>query len=79
MDTLFAAVFLLLLHAPDGQAIEINPHEVSSIREPPKGHDHVQKDVHCVVFMTNGKFIGVVEDCKTVVDRFEDALKEAPK
>jgi hypothetical protein len=74
---LYLVLHLLLVHAPDGQVIEINPHEISSIREPRNTEgQHWQKDVHCILSMTNGKFIAVVEDCNTVTERFEEALKE---
>jgi len=34
-----------------------------------------QRRERCFLSMTNGKFIGVVETCPTVVDRFEAALE----
>jgi len=63
-----AALHLILVHAPDGQMIEVNPHEISSIREPRESEGHFQKNVNCVLWMTNGKFIGVVEECDAILD-----------
>jgi hypothetical protein len=67
----FVVAHLILVHAPDNQIIEINPHEISSIREPRDAEGYWQKNVRCVLSMTNGKFIAVVEDCKTVVEMVE--------
>jgi len=66
---------LLLVHGPGGQMIEINPREVSSIREI-RGADkgHFQEGIKCLVIMTNGKFIGTIEDCKTIIDQVQEAL-----
>ena len=68
---------LVLVHLPGGDEIEINPNEVSTLREPrsvTEGHFH--KDVHCLIVMTNGKFIGAVEDCRTVRMMVEMATEE---
>lgn len=59
---------LILVHGSGGQRIELNVHEISSITEP-RTKDHFGKDVLCVIFMTNGKFIGVVETCKEITDK----------
>ena len=69
------AVRLILLHAPDGQEIELNPREISSIREPREEDRQVHHDINCIVTMTNGKFFGVIENCKDVVEKFEKALE----
>ena len=60
------ALHLILVHVPGGDEIQLNPAEVSSIRDPRDIPGHFAKDVHCVIVMTNGKFIGAVEDCRTV-------------
>lgn len=68
---LLALVFLEL-HGPTGQVLELNPAEISSLREPldlTLGHRHWVKGTNCVVVMTNGGFIGVTEDCSTVVHK----------
>jgi hypothetical protein len=70
------ALHLLLVHAPDGQAIQVNPGEISSIREPRDTEgQHWQKGVRCILSMTNGKFIAVVEDCPAIVEAMEKALQ----
>jgi hypothetical protein len=59
------ALTLVLLTGPGGQIIEINPEEVVSIRSP-RSVDHMPKSVHCIVFTTDSKFIGVEERCPDV-------------
>jgi hypothetical protein len=64
-----------LVHGPDNQEIEINPKEISSIREV-RGADagHFREGAKCLIIMTNGKFISTVENCRTVTDRVQEAL-----
>ena len=61
------AVTLIRLTGPAGQRIDINPADVTSIREP-RGVDrgHWVAGTRCLVVMVNGKFIAVTEDCDTV-------------
>ena len=70
----FIAFHLIQLHGPDGQEVDVNPHEVASLREPgavPEGH--LPKGTRCVVIMTNGRFNSVKEDCSTVKTLVEEA------
>jgi hypothetical protein len=70
------AYLLVQLHGPNGQQIDINPHEVSSLREPQKGSDeHFAKGVRCLIKMSNGAINAVTEDCETVRRMIEE-LKE---
>lgn len=57
------ALTLVLLTGPGGQIIEINPAEVVSIRSP-RSLDHMPRSVHCIVFTTDSKFVGVEETCR---------------
>ena len=69
--TLWALLHLIQLHGPDGQTIDINPNEVSSLRAPRKTEDHFPKGTACVVIMTNGRINLVVEDCETIRNEIE--------
>jgi hypothetical protein len=62
---LLALLALIVLTGPDGQAIKVNPKSVVSLRAPRSG-EHFNKDVHCVVFTSDGKYIGVQESCDQV-------------
>lgn len=55
----------LALTGPDGQALKINPKSIASLRAPRDG-EHFNKDVRCLVFTLDGKYIGVRETCEQV-------------
>ena len=58
------ALSLIVLHGPNGQEIDINPNEVSSVRDISVATEgHFGKGVRCLLFMTNGKVIGTAETC----------------
>jgi hypothetical protein len=62
-------IHLLTLHAPNGQMIELNPAEVSSVRMPQDQAvktRHFPPTTHCIVVMTNGLFNAVMETCEQV-------------
>lgn len=60
---LAASIDLIELHSPDGSALLLNPHEITSMRAPvgptPPG-------TRCAIYMANSNAIGVREDCQTV-------------
>jgi hypothetical protein len=76
---LIAAIFVTVT-APGGNEIVVNATEISSIRQPSEvSSGHLAKDVHCVLFMTSGQSIGVVETCREVVKLLADADKRNGK
>jgi hypothetical protein len=65
---LAAAISLVELHGPTGQAITVNPAAVSSVRTPiGAAHQHWGPGTKCVLVMGNGALIAVAEDCAAVV------------
>jgi len=51
---------------PDNIHVLINSDQIVSLREP-RGQDRVvHKDAKCIVFLTDGKFIAVIEECEKV-------------
>jgi hypothetical protein len=65
---------LIQLHGPNGQAIDINPHAVSSLRDSSVvSEGHLAKGTKCLLFMSNGKTIGVSESCEEVKPMVEEA------
>jgi len=65
------ALYLIQLTGPDHQIIRINPAEVSNIRTP-RGSDHFAPGTRCLVFMTDGRPITVMETCDEVRELLED-------
>jgi hypothetical protein len=57
-------IALVRFIAPDGQRIDINPAEVTSVREPHGGQGHFVPGTNCIIVMSNGKFISVREECE---------------
>ena len=73
MDPLVAFLFhFLTLTGPDGQEIDINADQIVSIRKRREEEQHFHSDVHCLIFTSDGKFIGVRETCQIVQDRLDD-------
>jgi hypothetical protein len=60
------AVELLRFTSPDGAAIYVNPQEVVAVR-PSRPTDHFTGTVHCVMFLVDGKFVGLRETCEEVL------------
>jgi hypothetical protein len=61
------AVSLLRFTSPDGAPIYVNPEEVVAVR-PSRATDHFASTVHCVMFLVDGKFIGLQETCDQVLE-----------
>jgi len=67
------SVRFVIAHSPtNGEELAINVEQISSIRGVADADTQYQKDVNCVITMTNGKSIGVVENCR---EMFELARK----
>jgi hypothetical protein len=76
----FAALHFVFLHGPDNQQLLLNVDEISSIRDPRTAvQEHFGGQVHCIVFMTNGKFVGTAEDCNEVLQKVLEIDKEKEK
>ena len=69
----FLVVVFLELHGPNGQVIDVNPNEVSSLRVPQAGSsEHFAKGVQCIIKMTNSNINAVVETCQAVLQMIEE-------
>jgi hypothetical protein len=69
---LIAGISLVELHSPNGQRIEINPSQVSSVRQPVDiGGHQWGKGTHCILVMGNGGFIAVTERCEDVRSKLQ--------
>jgi len=73
--TTVAVLFrLVVLHARGGE-IHVNPNEVTHMRAHPPGEEHraFTEDVECMINLSDGKFVTVIETCETVRKLFEEA------
>jgi hypothetical protein len=71
-----ALLYLIFVHGPEGQEVQLNINEISSIRQPREAEGHFSADVRCLVFMTNGKFVGTTETCHEVVGKIAQVEKQ---
>jgi hypothetical protein len=70
---IFLVVVFLELHGPNGQTIDVNPNEITSLRMPQtSASDHFPKGTHCIIKMTNGNINAVVETCQVVLQMIEE-------
>jgi hypothetical protein len=63
---------------PNGQDIALNPEQVVTVRPKSKIADdaaHLHGAIRCLIHTTDGKFVGVLEDCDTVQTRLEGAKR----
>ena len=74
MNAIVASV-LLLLHGPDGVEVRISPDQVTHLRSAKPGaakNDKIfPEHVNCMVNLTDGKFVTVVETCEHVQKMLE--------
>ena len=60
-------VALIVLHGPDGQRIELNPHAIVTIRDNrDTSESYFALGVRCLIHTTDGKIVHVVETCADV-------------
>lgn len=69
-----AATYLLLLHAPDGHQVLINPDQIVSLHS--KKTDKLENKLfvpgaECMVNTADGKFLAVIEPCSTIEQTLE--------
>lgn len=61
-------VLMILLHAPGGVEVTVLPNQITSLRDPPKGERgiHFPPEANCLLGLTDGKQLPVVETCAKV-------------
>jgi hypothetical protein len=73
-QALIVASGLIVLHAPDGHEVFINPGEVTTLHQKlGAGKNTFTPDAACMINTTDGKFITVVENCLKVIDTIRGA------
>lgn len=63
-----AAVVLIVLHGADGKEVTINADQVTSLRSKSvkNAEGHFTAKAECMISLTDGKFVAVIEDCEIV-------------
>ena len=67
------AIVLIVLHGVDMHEVMINPEQVTSLRQA-RQTEHNKLFTHeaqCMIGLTDGKFVAVVESCKAVRELVE--------
>jgi hypothetical protein len=64
-------ITMITFTGPSGQYVAINSDGIVSVRSP-RAVDHLTKDVRCMVFTIDGKFVGVRETCAEVRQKIEE-------
>lgn len=69
-------VSFIVLHRADGGEVAVNPAHVTSLRTPAGRLDpHAPNWAHCMVGLTDAKFVFVIETCRAVQQLLEGATK----
>lgn len=78
MTVVLTATAFIMLHAPDGHGVLINPDAITSMqpkRRNVKADDKLfPSNANCLVNLADGKYIAVTEEC-TAVQRLLEAAK----
>jgi hypothetical protein len=70
----FLVAIFLELHGPNGQTIDVNPDQITSLRMPQvSAGDHFPKGTHCILKMTNSSINAVVETCQAIRHMLQEA------
>jgi hypothetical protein len=61
------AILLVAFNGPAGQRIDVNPAEVTSVREPSVANKtYFAEGVRCLIGLVNGRFVAVADNCMEV-------------
>jgi uncharacterized protein YlzI (FlbEa/FlbD family) len=66
---------LIVLHRVDGGEVAINPAHVTSLMAAADRSKIVTPGVHCVVGLTDGKYVFVTESCAQVRSKLEENVR----
>lgn len=68
----------LILHAPGGHEVSVNIKSINSMRAGEGGEENklLTGEVRCVVSLSNGKLVNVIETCEQVRRAIEQLEKQ---
>jgi len=76
---LVAGLSLVLLHRVDGGEVAVSPSHITSMhsRAPATGQNKlVTGEARCIVWLSDGKLLSVLEPCETVRKLLNEAWRE---
>jgi hypothetical protein len=59
---------MIVLHSAGGIAIDVNTDQITHLRNPDPNIAAFTKDARCMINMTDGKFVTVIESCREVLN-----------
>lgn len=71
LSALLIALQLITLHRSDGGEVTINSQQVTSLRSPAGRLGKLAPGGHCIIHLTDGKFVTVLEACAEVKRQLE--------
>jgi hypothetical protein len=75
LTALAIVLHLIVLHTVDGHEVSINPKQVTSLHaaKDDQANKHYVEDARCIISLTDGKFVTVIERCDAVRKLLEGA------
>lgn len=65
------SALLVVLHRSDGGSVIVNAEQITSLRSPAGKLGKLAPSGHCIVGMTDAKFIAVLEACAAIKKQIE--------
>jgi len=75
---LVAGMSLVILHRVDGGAVIVAPEHITSMhaKAPTNAHNKLMTgEARCIVWLSDGKLLSVLEPCETVKQLMDEAAK----
>jgi len=66
---------LISLHTVSGIVVQVNPELITHMRSPEPGHSSFIEKANCMINLSDGKFVTVVETCDAVRRAIDDARR----
>jgi hypothetical protein len=72
MSALLVGALLVVLHRSDGGEVAVAPGQVTTLRTPVGAPSGLKPGLGCIVGLTDGKWVAVLEGCNEVKRRLEE-------
>ena len=75
LQAVLMALHLLVLHRSDGGEVWVNADLVTSLRDPVGELRKLAPPGACIIGLSDGKFVAVIEPCKSVKRQLDELLE----